>query len=405
MNDVPAQAEGPDKPAGGAGQGPPDDPVAPPPVDDQGVVCVAFALGWQMAELYRPRPAPIHAAHPGADDDPGDDATVDPRIVEGPRGRDLPGVSRLTAAQQNALRLEQIRVGLHVLAPRIRAAGLRLPECLSTAHLDGVRADVRGAHVLDLHVRLLSTLLATDFRLGKAYGLGRALADTCRETHDEDSLTGQFVQQRIANILGWISDLTSALPEHAGQAVHASLGYWQQWVAHRDAEPGTPPLAQTVRSLRRQGEIWRSLLSGEKDPRDLLGLNDYAWAAGNAIRTAGTIVLRSLARIWWVVVALAAVGVALILAADRLPNILAGASALLASLGITWRTTSNELRGVFGKLEDLAWGVELDRAISHAVTLPPANGAIVRDQHGPVRRAVARRRVARAAPLLEGPAR
>ena len=41
--------------------------------------------------------------------------------------------------------------------------------------------------ILNLHVALLIQLTAADYRLGKAYGLGRALADTCASAHGDET--------------------------------------------------------------------------------------------------------------------------------------------------------------------------------------------------------------------------
>ncbi len=56
--------------------------------------------------------------------------------------------------------------------------------------------------VLGLHEQLLAFLTAADFRLGKAYGLGRALAETARLPDAEEPASFQraFGRYRLANI-------------------------------------------------------------------------------------------------------------------------------------------------------------------------------------------------------------
>ena len=381
---------------------------------------VAFALGWHVAELYRRRAAPIHRAtdaapesnagaadpHEADPDSAAQAATGGAEPAAGPaegahaRGPNLPGISRLTAAELDTLHLDEIRVDVAALSRRIVHAGLRVPHLPHSSDLAGRHADARYDRCRELHVSLLSILTATDFRLGKAYGLGRALADTSREAHDAATLAEQLGGGRIANLRSWVGDLTSALPAHAGHAVDRSLDYWEQWAQAAPAEKlDGDPLRTALLALRRQGELWRSLLTGEKQGTDLLELDDYVAAAGNAMRRASAVCGRFLLRFWWVVlvvVVLAAGGVTLILVADRTTNILAGAGALIASAGITWRTTSATLGSVFTKIEGPVWGAELDQAIVYALTLPPARDQIAREAPGPIAQRAVRRRARRA---------
>ena len=79
------------------------------------------------------------------------------------------------------------------------------------------------AAVAELHRQLLMALTAADFRLGKAYGLGRALAQTALlpdATHPE-TFGRTFARFRLDNLLGWLADLRSAFPPHAAEAVSA----------------------------------------------------------------------------------------------------------------------------------------------------------------------------------------
>ena len=148
--------------------------------------------------------------------------------------------------------------------------------------------------MLTVHVEILGHLTAADFRLGKAYGLGRALADTCRKPTDDASLRRQLDRYRVANLLGWLDDLNSALPPHAGHAVAASLRVWSEWAA-RD---GQPPLAEqdVLKLLRRQGELWRGLLSGEKHGADMLDMKDWLEVAKGFQRRLRTAALSAIWR-------------------------------------------------------------------------------------------------------------
>ena len=126
----------------------------------------AFALGWQMAELYRRGETHATQAKPAVD---------------------LPEVGSLAGPDRRNLRFAQIDAALARLRRAITDAGLSVPTT------DDVRGGAeRGeegerAAILALHTELLHVLTAADFRLGKAYGLGRALCDTCR-VHSADDV-------------------------------------------------------------------------------------------------------------------------------------------------------------------------------------------------------------------------
>jgi hypothetical protein len=126
-------------------------------------VSVAFALGWQIAEIYRP-----------------ERGTVTPPAS----GDDLPGLSRLSDEDLEQSGFDQMPAGITKLEYPILEAGLELPNAQYFADaLDGVVGkDARRAAIRAFHIELLATLTAADFRLGKAYGLGRALADTTRNS-------------------------------------------------------------------------------------------------------------------------------------------------------------------------------------------------------------------------------
>jgi hypothetical protein len=156
-------------------------------------VATAVGLGWQMADLYQ-EALGLRA-----------DSASDPT--------DLPGLSALSWEQLLRLRFHQVSSGVSRLAERVAAGGLSVgslresveaeAESLGTAghsspgaerqrrtSLD-VAADATSPDepaairetVLNWHVQILDTLTAADATIGKAYGLGRALADlTLRPT-------------------------------------------------------------------------------------------------------------------------------------------------------------------------------------------------------------------------------
>jgi hypothetical protein len=326
-------------------------PVLPAPDPN---VTAAFTLGWQMAELYRP------------------DAMAPPPACDA----DLPSLGRLDEAERAQISLDQIKVALVKLDPTVQAADLPLPDVkpVSDAFEAGVDPAGRRPAIRALHVALLSTLTAADFRLGKAYGLGRSLADICRATGTWAELEVEFETERIEPLCARIEDLASAFPAHSAHSVSGSLRLWRDFVA------GPPPPEAAARrqaaldALVRQGQLWRSLLSGERSGADMLEIPDYLDAAGRLLTTTRGLAVHFVKHFPVVVVAILALfggGVALILDPQTSDSILAGAGGILASLGLTWKTLGATLGGLGGTLEQHVWEAELDNAITDAITMPP----------------------------------
>ena len=163
-------------------------------------VSVAFALGWHMSEL--------EDEHSAGKDRSG-----------------LPGLSKLGKQRQLALTINQVVASVTVLKQPVAQAGL---DPIDLTDLKGlVQKQEDEDPVLATHKQLLTELTAADPRLGKAYGLGRALADSCHEPADFEGLKKELNPYRIANLLCWLDDLASALPPHAAHSVATSLGRWR----------------------------------------------------------------------------------------------------------------------------------------------------------------------------------
>ena len=111
-----------------------------------GEVTTAFALGWQMAELYQPA-----AGESAPDGQP----------------RSLPVVGGLAAAERRALRFDQIDAALARLGGRIDAAGLTAPTTKGLRRVPD-RAVQRGRNaILAMHTELSRVLTGADFRLDR----------------------------------------------------------------------------------------------------------------------------------------------------------------------------------------------------------------------------------------------
>ena len=215
------------------------------------------------------------------------------------RGGHLPGRSEFPGASQSVWLGEQIESQLQQLLPVP-------PQVLMGAMADVLAAltdpdpsrDATLDRIFTLRCRLLEALTVSDVLLGKAYGLGRAIAETA--PLPANAITGEqragqfrcmFDAGRVITIKDWLADLKTLLPDHTAYAVSRSLHDWQGWVA---GALDTADWAGARSAIRVQGRLWRELLTGEKAARDILSLSDYL-AAGRR----GTIEL--LWRFWWVI--------------------------------------------------------------------------------------------------------
>ena len=331
-------------------------------IDEERQVCIAFAVGWQVAELYY---APVA------------EASRQPHNETG-----LVRVSNLGPADVERLRLEQIREGLQKLDA---AANEAVPLIdASLARTSGVVPETRAE---ELHEAVLIDLTASDFRLGKAYSIGCALATTTmvprfpRTTKDPRPIyQEQFDPKQLQDVYGWIADLKTVLPNHAAYATSWSLQQWQWWVSRADPEEDWDQVDLT---LRRQGQQWRALLSGERQPKDLLTAMSYVDAAKGLSarlgRTIGAFVSRYKGFVFGSLLLLGALVGGLSYWASQGENAKATWAGITAVVGLIggWRGVSGTLGRSLGTAEEPLWDAELDGVIAQRVVLLPPGAAIV----------------------------
>lgn len=285
---------------------------------------LCLQLGWSMQRLYR--------AHP--DEEKAADELPDR----------LPGLSRLTRLKRVAIDFGRAQTCLAGIADALSWTQNQIP-CIDEIEksLDVFKSsdgrtrpvatsgdpvkDYRKA-VLEGHLSLLIKIAAAEATLEKAYNLGRALADTCRPNQDLANLQQSFEPYRLTQLQQDLNDLASALPTHAAKAVVQSLTWWRDAIYMADESeigrsrrrmlgsvrtdapglrrPGvvmnpkinTRSSSGDLDSLRvalpRQGELWRVVLTGEKEPLDLLTPDDYLDAARRAIAGGRLIAARTL---------------------------------------------------------------------------------------------------------------
>jgi hypothetical protein len=309
-------------------------------------VGTAFQLGWQMAEIYRPNPPATPA--PGEDDH-------------------LPELSDLTTGEWARIGLYQVQAGITKLRLRITAAGLWAPDAqLFAQELEGVTGDARDAAVEAFHIELLAALTAADFRLGKGYGLGRALADVTRNASNWRS---ELSERRVATLAAWLRDLSTALPPHAAHVVASSVEEWGRWARAPSGDAARESL--DVALLQAQGRLWRSLISGEKRGTEMLEMRDYVSAGECVLKSTARLakpVLRHHAPLLITAVLLFVAGIAVMLIADDAAGIVSGAGVILTAVGIGWKGLGTAAGKALAKLETPLWESALDVSIRDRIT-------------------------------------
>jgi len=207
---------------------------------------------------------------------------------------------------------------------------------------------------------LAAALLGADPRYAKAYGVGRQLNDLAHSSSPET-----FVKTNAAGLISSLDGLSTALPAHASRSVAMSLEVW----ANLKTWSGNENL------IAAQGELWRSVLSGDKKGTEMLEPKNYIDAArqvAGRLRDVVLATLKQFAVLVGVILVLLALGAWLLIESNHGGNTVAGLLSVLSAVGLTWKGIGGTVGKFAGKLEAPIWGAELDSAIMDAITLAPA---------------------------------
>jgi hypothetical protein len=342
-------------------------------VSAENAVCLALCVGWRMAELY--------------DDDD----------LPGPPGRQeasglpahLPGLGEMSQHERACALAAHVGADLASLS---RALGLEsMPTAAPVAEAleapGHSRNSVRTA-VLDLYLKVRDAVAGSDVSAATAFGLGRMLADTAllpTEGHPE-ILAERFEEHRLANALGWLEDLDASLPPRSAATVRATLAEWEQWVARLPRTPKGPidPAALSkaeIRALKRQGDIWRRMLTGEQRPDQLLDSQAYIGAAVKLLGAAWRIGWHYLWKWSWAIVLAAgavsaAVWAPLAYAPAGTSRVAAVAVSAAGFLGISWLGVRATLGRALRQAEGALWEAEVTAAIAKVAATTPKNRKI-----------------------------
>jgi hypothetical protein len=322
----------------------------------------AFAAGWQTAELFH-EPVPRRPASNRAIPD------------------HLPGLSHLDAYDSAMLHLNQLEA---VFVALLGKQGPTAPALASVKQAFGgnpIHGDQVRLAIADLHTTALTSLTVADFRLGKAYGLGRALAETvllpvaATDAARPAQFQLKFGAGRLSNLYRWMADLKTALPAHSSYAVSWSLQQWEGWVARAE----DTDLVGAHSHLRRQGQQWRALLSGERLGEDFLSTIDLIDAAKGLSSRIGRVIGAFVSRYRWTILAVGFVLLAIVggvvagAAASGNTNVLWAALTALVGVVGGFKGVNATLGKGIRTVEPTLWQSELDAAIAYgALVLPVA---------------------------------
>lgn len=371
-----------------------------------------FALGYHVTELYHfDKVGTTTAAHHAAPPAPPPAGTAGEALAVEQAAKtmladSLPGMGRLEPDRRRSILIRQVREDLK--QPGVWAD---TPGGVKVTQLDKRVAaaekipdhDKFKAEIASIHEVLLEGLTVADYRLGKSYGLGRALAETSiipcaigtkrglpAGATDEQignalkvALEDQFEGGRVFELQSWLLDLRDWFADYASDAVATTLGGWALWVirptiGESDALRWNHPFAyhRVQRSLRRQGDVWRGLLSGEKDPKSIAGADYYFAAMASVVRRLAGLALQFLGTwigfLLFLVIAVAGLALYFASTAHNTTGILAAVAALLSSLGITTGSVGASVKSAWSKAEKPLWEAEVAAAVANAAWHNPA---------------------------------
>lgn len=352
-----------------AAAGVPPLPAAPPRPDP--ACTAAFSAGWVVATL--------HGTLLSEDLGPADA---------------LPAIQELGRNERVSFGLDQLDVLLTTLRPLLhpRAGGVPATTDAARHAWDPATPAPFRTCLEDLHLVLVEGLTLGRSHLGSSYVLGRWLADLSGKPTTKEGFAAQYSKARLSALQGVLKDLDGVFAPHAAAAVSGGLAHWAAWLSvssDGDWKDTNGRATTTVATAAvAQGEHWRALLSGEKDPTSLLTPEAYVQAGEAALRRAGTIAWRVLANFWLpIVIAVAVIVGAVFVAlfyAKGTAKVWTSVVAAAGGLGITAQGIKTAARQAATKAGgSLLEGAESD-AIGWAATwLPPtaAQGAVAGRSH------------------------
>jgi hypothetical protein len=329
-----------------------EEPIRPGRRGGDPVVVAALALGWEMADLYAVR----------AIDEPT------PELPE-----TLPGVRDLTHRQAVHATLLRIRVLIREALGPAAADAITVPPAQILGELPEGEEPAWGQALLELHVQISGALRAGGDAPLHAYDVGRSLAELCLYPKDLSQLMDRLDGPAVIPIQGRLADLATQLPAHSAAAVSATLEQWRRWTADARAREN---MTDVRAALRRQAELWRALLSGDKDARQMIDPDTVVAASVRHASRLGTLI-RGLAGAYLPALGLAACATLLLVYAILFHNGIATVVGALGAVGATLivlrRVVSLTVGNTIDELREDLWSAELDSAVAQSILRLPAS--------------------------------
>ena len=319
----------------------------------------------------------------------------------------LRGIGSLGADKRKAILIRQVREDVHNTWTPTRgaASAADLDRWIQQAGAETEPGQFKPL-VRQIHEALLSGLTVADYRLGKSYGLGRALAEIAivpGSIESDNAVTsglpktdvGKVFEKTVKDLFegeqimkhqSWLLDMRDWFSPHAADAVSTTLGGWALWAIRPTMADHGPdrevdwdnPLAraQVERALRRQGDVWRGLLSGEKDGVNMAGADFYFAAMASVVKRIARLAFgflgTTLGLFLFLIVLVAATALYFAAHSNNQTGVLAGVIALLGSLGITTGTAGATVKQGWSKVEGPLWEWEISGAVANAAWHNPA---------------------------------
>jgi hypothetical protein len=319
----------------------------------------------------------------------------------------LRGIGSLGADKRKAILIRQVREDVHnTWIPTLDAPSAGdLDKSIHEAGAEN-EPDAFKSLVRQIHETLLSGLTVADYRLGKGYGLGRALAEIAivpGSIESDDKLTSGMARpdvgkvfekalqslldgERIMKLQSWLLDMRDWFSPYAADAVSTTLGGWALWAVRptladrgpdREVDWGNEAARGRVeRALQRQGDVWRGLLSGEKVGTNMAGADYYFKAMASVLRRIARLALgflgTSLGLLLFLIVIVAAMALYFAAHSNSQTGVLAAVIALLGSLGITTGTAGASVKQAWSEVEGPLWNWEISSAVANAAWHNPA---------------------------------
>jgi hypothetical protein len=381
-----------------------------------------FALGWVMAELFDPRRR-VSAAVERPPFDPKtqlpqvSDLAADPKLVFLAAQlaeylhwfphlhRPLRRVTAQTNRKRRALLAENLATAEG--AVRASAPGSTAPTYVQADDLAQFSETELLAAVTGLHQAILDEFADDPERL-TAYQLGLALSDLVwlpsNPSSQPSTLLGLFARAHLTTVQTLLNGAGTQLPSGSATIVSRSLDNWADWidvnsarVKSADSDTWSREGDVTLRALRVQGWVWRSVLTADPEVAVQPAMGAWVEAATSIARAAEKTTAAFLRRFWpLVVIALAALGGLLYLVISSLSGtsqVWASLVTVAAVLGGSGWSLSNGVSSAFDAIGSDIWTAAKLDAAAWNVTWLPALSATVGERIEMERRGVAMPRV------------